>query len=239
MKGHAPQAPPVLAVRSFGKGRIACYPLGINYSGRNHRNPWWADVVECNGDPGSRQPSDSMKMQMNACRWAGEPALGIAGFGTFKPEPYKPVQFPKAVSWDRDQFSLPAKTGVRGIFGAHTSYSDGEGTVADYVKAAKAAGLSFIVFNDPLEGLTSERLARLKADCAAVSKDDDFYACPGIEFTDGVGNRWAFWGENVVFPQKTFQEGGKTYRQWDGQRVREVRRLYHHVSIWRQRPVGL
>ena len=49
-------------------------------------------------------------------------------------------------------------------------------------------------------------MARLKADCAAASKDGDFYACPGIEFTDGVGNRWAFWGEKIVWPDASFLE---------------------------------
>ena len=60
----------------------------------------------------------------------------------------------------------------------------------DYVKAAKLAGLSFIIFTDPLENLTPEDFARLKADCTAASQDGRFLACPGYEFTDGTGNRW-------------------------------------------------
>ena len=100
----------------------------------------------------------------------------------------------------------------------------------EYAKAAKAVGLSFLVFNDPLEKLTSETLDKLKADCAAVSKDSGFYACPGIEFTDGVGNRWAFWGERVRFPRTSFREGKQTYVQWDGARVRH----YGEYAYWCQ-----
>jgi hypothetical protein len=91
--------------------------------------------------------------------------------------------------------------------------------VADYVQAAKAAGLSFIVFADPLEKLTEAKLGRLKADCAQASKGGDFYACPGIEFTDGIGNRWTSWGESLVWPEASFRSGTFTHVQWDGERV--------------------
>ncbi|MCG2660783.1 MAG: hypothetical protein L6437_11130, partial [Kiritimatiellae bacterium] len=239
VEGAYTSTPPVLAVRAFGKGRVACYPISYIFTGCNYGNPLWAHVVETKGDPDSGRPSDSMKMQMNAYRWLAAPAMKIAGFGTYKPEPYKSVQFPKSVNWDALQFGkpfggdpnftypdgqkpltlAPPSASVRGIFGAHTAYTDGKGTVAQYVQAAKRAGVACLVFTDPLEKLTPEKLAKLKADCAEASKAGDFYACPGIEFTDGMGNRWAFWGEKIVFPDASFQKGKHTYVQWDGQKV--------------------
>lgn len=223
--GTYAQAPPVLAVRSLGKGRIVGYPISPLFTGSNHRNPLWADIVETNGDRAAGQSSQSMRIQMNAYRWLAEPSAGLSDFGTYAAQPYQPVQFPAAVEWDKHRFGQPAAaaagaTGIRGIFGAHSSYSDGRGSVADYAAAAKAAGLSFIVFADPLEKLTPEKLDRLKADCAEASQDGGFYACPGIEFTDGIGNRWAFWGEALVWPEASFQSGQFTHVQWDGQRVR-------------------
>ena len=235
-EGTYATAPPVLAERQLGTGRIVCYPISALFTGLNHRNPLWADIVECNG--GGGKPSHSMKMQMNAYRWLAEPSRGLDGFGTLAETTYKPVQFPSKVDWNQYQFartpameksitypdgqivrlSAPA-AGIRGIFGAHSAHSDGSGSVADYARAAKAAGLSFIVFADPLERLTKAALDKLKADCAASSKCGDFYACPGIEFTDGIGNRWAFWGETVVWPDSSFSEGTFTYSQWDGQRI--------------------
>ncbi|MBI4026946.1 MAG: hypothetical protein HY360_18315 [Verrucomicrobia bacterium] len=218
--GTYPSAPPVLAVRQLGKGRIVCYPIEYLFTGMNYGNPLWSSVVESAGDPSANRPSQGMKLQMNCYKWLAEPALKNASLGTMKRAPYQPVQFEKAV--DRDQVPLggPAPAEIRGIFGAHSAYSDGKGTVDDYVKAAKAAGLAFLVFNDPLEKLTAETLQKLKTDCANASKDPSFYACPGIEFTDGDGNRWATWGEKTLFPVKSFKDCDREYIQWDGKVVR-------------------
>ncbi|MCG2659246.1 MAG: hypothetical protein L6437_03240 [Kiritimatiellae bacterium] len=236
--GTYAEAPPVLAVRALGKGRIVCYPISTLFTGMNHRNPLWSEIVETNGDRITRQPSHSMKMQMNAYKWLAEPACALAGFGTYVFEPYKPIQFPASVDWDKiqfaktpgtnDEFTYPdgqkamvsaATTGIRGLVGAHSSHSDGQGSVADYVKAAKATGLSFLVFADPLEKLTPATLEKLKADCAEASKAGDFYACPGVEFSDGIGTRWAFWGEKIVWPEASFKSGKFSHVQWDGQKV--------------------
>ena len=239
VEGTYAEAPPVLAVRRLGKGRIVCYPISVLFTGANHRNPLWADIVECNGDRAAGQPSYSMTMQMNAYRWLAEPCRGRPDHGTYVGTPYKPIRFPAKVDWDRVRFPTTpglgesvtypdgrtavvsaATSGIRGIVGAHTSHAGGDGSVADYVQAAKAAGLSFIVFADPLAKLTEARLNRLKADCAAASRAGDFYACPGIEFSDGIGNRWVFWGEKVTWPEASFQGQKHTYVQWDGERVR-------------------
>jgi hypothetical protein len=219
VEGTYSSAPPVVAVRQLGKGRVLCYPISNLFTGQNHRNPLWADIVEQSGDRAADRPSHSMKLQMNAYRWLAEPARDQKDYGTYVQEPYQPIRFPAKVAWD-GPFGTP-RHGIRGIFGTHSAYSDGSGTVADYVAAAKAAGLSFIVFNDPLERLTKETFAKLKADCVAASAGGDFYACPGVEFTDGVGNRWAVWGEKVVWPAASFSNpsGSLKYVQWDGQRL--------------------
>ena len=237
LPGTVPSAPPVLAVRELGKGRIVSYALADLYTGMNHLNPMWSEIVETNGDPASHQGSDSMKLQMNAYKWLAQPSAGLADYGTYKAVPYQPVQYPGSVDWDRLQFTATeAKTtaypdgqvqvaeapsnGIRGIFGVHTSYSDGTGTVADYVKAAQAAGLSFVVFNDPLELLTAAKLDQLKADCAAASTSK-FYAVPGIEFSDVNGNRYAMWGPKVIYPAASFKEPKNEYVEWDGKAIHQ------------------
>ncbi|HEY3418276.1 MAG TPA: hypothetical protein VGM23_15470, partial [Armatimonadota bacterium] len=185
--GTYKNAPPVLAVREMGKGRLACLPLATVYTGANYLNPVWGNVFETAGDRKSGIPSDGLTLLMNSYRWLAEPARQDPTFGTYTFPPYKPVQYPPTTSWDGWTPGAAQPTGSRGIFGLHTTYSDGKGTVADYARAGKAAELSFIVFADPLEQLSPEKLKALKADCAA-SSTADFYACPGIEFTDGVGN---------------------------------------------------
>ncbi len=244
-EGTYATAPPVVAVRQLGAGRIVCYPISPLFTGMNHSNPLWSETVETAGDPAAGRPSDSMKLQMNAYHWLAEPVLENPAFGTYRPEPYQPVEFPPSVDWDKAQFSAipglsyapegtptvtPPAYGLRAIFGVHTALSDGQGSVADYVAAAQAAGLSVIVFAEPLESTTAVKLAQLKADCAAASQAGDFYACPGVEFTDGIGNRWAMWGEKIEFPDATFTDPyrpDREYNLWDGRRVLH----YGHYAI--------
>ncbi|MHB9024709.1 MAG: hypothetical protein ACYC7E_11135 [Armatimonadota bacterium] len=217
--GTYKEAPPVLAVREMGKGRLACLPLASIYTGANYLNPVWGNVFETAGDRKTGTPSDGLTLLMNSYKWLSEAARQDPTFGTYQSPPYKPIQYPPTTNWDGWTPPAPKPTDSRGIFGLHTTYTDGKGTVADYARSAKAAGLAFIVFADPLEQLTSEELTRLKADCKANSTAD-FYACPAIEFPAGVGNRWITWGDKIVFPDASFKDKQWTYTQWDGQRVR-------------------
>lgn len=240
IEGTYKSAPPVVAVRQFGKGRIVSFPLTRLYAGVNYGLVIWDNVVERDGDLSARIPSHTLDLVMKAYQWLAEPAQADPKIGTYQPKPYKRVAFPKTtVDWDKFDWNIPEdggvkgfaykdgqsisftkpSPGVKGIIGAHTSYTDGKGTVADYVKAAKAAGLSFIVFNDPLEMLDAKELEQLKKDCKQAS-DGSFYACPGIEFTDDNDNRWAMWGHKVVFPPSDFTRNQKEhYKLWDGKRL--------------------
>lgn len=225
--------PPILAIREMGKGRIVSYPISEIFTGLNYLNPLWDNTVEEKGDPLSGRKSDSWQLQMNCYKWLGENALKIEQIGTYKFEPYKEIVYPEKVSWDKYNFSKPLTptTLAKGIVGAHSSYTDGEGNVFDYVEECKKQGLSFIVFTDPLELLTPQKLNSLINDCKKAS-GKDFYACPGIEFTDGNGIRWIMIGENIKFPPEKFISGGKTYTQWDGKKVN----YYGHYAIYNNCP---
>jgi hypothetical protein len=217
--GHYSSEPPVIAVRQYGKGRIVCYPIQEAYTWRHFGLKFWNPVVESIGD--GKISSDGMKMWINAVKWLAEPALKNRDLGQYKRKPYKRVVFPKTVEFDSRKFWNPkaVNSQARGIFGAHTSYSDGSGTVADYVAAAKAAGLSFIVFTDPLEKMTQESLDALKKDCKSVS-DSKFLAIPGIEFNDKNQNRWLFWGQKINYPPKNIKKrNGVESLQWDGNKI--------------------
>lgn len=221
--GSYTTTPPIVANRSIEKGRLVCFPLAIVHAGINYNSPVWDNTVETRGNPAAQLPSDTLKLLLNAYRWLGEPALSNPELGGHLTTPTQPIQYPAAVEWDTRTLNDVCENGIRGIFGAVSSYAGGKGTVADYAQAAKAAGLQYIVFADPLEKLTPESLAKLKVDCAKASAAD-FYACPGVEFPDGLDNRWAAWGEKVVFPDKTFkgQYGSKeVFEQWDGEKVRQ------------------
>ncbi len=219
--GTYASAPPVVAVRTLGKGRILSYPLTPIHWRLNINNPLWAETVERSGDPGRGLRSDSQQLIVNGIKWLGEPAQAEPGFGTHAFVPYEPIRYPPRVEWDGRPYSPPATTDqVRGIFGAISNHAGGAGTVAEYAASARAAGLAFVVFADPLEQLTPESLEQLKADCLAVS-DETFYACPGLQFTTGVEMRWAIWGEKLIFPQETKESPGKpfVYKQWENGRI--------------------
>lgn len=219
--GTYQSAPPIVAVRSFGKGRVMVFSVPARSVYTNYGVPGWNMIVESAGNAAANLPSDGGKLVLNGLKWLSETSKDNPALGTLKTEPAPKIQFPASVEWDKNQFPEPTK-GVRGVLGAKTALSDGTGTVADYVAAAKAAGLSFIVFNESLEKMTPQKLDQLKADCKAASTDS-FYACPGLEFSDDLANRWAIWGDRVIFPQAQFNRAyGETnekrppLQQWDG-----------------------
>ena len=105
------------------------------------------------GDRDANRPSGSMQMQMNAYRWLAEPRFRTRPWELTSPSPTRRCNIRRngshlAGTFLRLGLSLRCCVRrVRGIVGAHSAYAGGKGSVADYVKAAKAAGLSFLVFN--------------------------------------------------------------------------------------------
>ena len=214
-------APPIAAVRSFGKGRVMAVSVPARSVHANYGVPGWNMIVETAGDRTGKRPSDGARLVLNGLRWLVETSRDNPALGAFRSENGAAVEFRKSIDWDAWNFPPPTK-GVRGVLGARTALSDGTGTAAQYAAAARGAGLSFIVFNESLEKMTPEKLDRLKRECKQASTTD-FYACPGVEFSDDLGNRWAIWSERIVFPPKSFQRAyGQTSEkrpelaQWDG-----------------------
>ncbi|MBI2299282.1 MAG: hypothetical protein HYU66_10140 [Armatimonadetes bacterium] len=220
--GTYPSAPPIAAVRSFGKGRVMAYSVPARSVHANYGVPGWNMIVESAGNAAAGLPSDGARLTLNGIRWLAETSRDNPALGTFRTDAVSEVKFPERIDWDKAELPAPVP-GIRGILGARTALSDGTGSVADYAAAARAAGLSFIVFNEALEKMTAAELEQLKADCKQASTAD-FYACPGVEFGDELGDRWAIWSERIVFPQESFKRAyGETneqhppLRQWDGQ----------------------
>ncbi len=226
--GSVASAPPICAVRTFGKGRVAVLAADRIYSGQNIGLPSWSHIVENRGF--ADKPGDLMKLLTQLLKWTAEPSLKA---GTVKPLPpsnFKKVEYPAAVNWDDVNFRAPDAKPCRGIIGAHSSFAGGKSTVAEYVAAAKKAGLQFIVFTDPLEKSSAEKIAALKAACQAAS-DDAFTACPGVEFTDGSGIRWVFFGPKVAWPdEKTFYKDGFPHKLWVDKKIQHYGRYAAQCS---------
>ncbi|HOF88657.1 MAG TPA: hypothetical protein PLZ36_11230, partial [Armatimonadota bacterium] len=199
---QAEKSPTLLATREVGKGRLAA--LGIN--------PEWifASPGNCppvqdmltNGQGG--KPSNWIRLYANLFRWMAAPTLAAGKGGTATPESLLTATFkPKDPEPLRDWTTAPPITDqdqLRGLVGARSSYSGGTATVEEWVKAAKAHGLQYLAFLEPLAFTSAEKFNQFKADCAKYS-DDDFYAIPGIWWRDAHTNTAQFFfGDNVQYP---------------------------------------
>ena len=215
--GTVDSAPPIVAVREFGKGRVVSVAVDKIFTGMNLNVPSWSQRVEKGTD---EQPSDVMTLMANAAMWAAAPALKVATLGSYGLPTYKPVEFPASFVVNPN-FVADKKNQAKGVIGLRSNFTEGKSSIAEYVVAAKAAGLSFIAFIDPLEQLTKEKLDDFKKACLEASSDD-FYVCPGVEFTDGAGLRWIFLGEKIIWPNpEPFRRGapGVDYTRWDGKAI--------------------
>jgi hypothetical protein len=84
------------------------------------------------------------------------------------------------------------------LIGARSSYSDGKGSVADWAKAARAAGFKAIVFTEKFEAFKAANWSKFMQECAANSSPD--FAClQGIDIADTYGNRFLILG-TITFP---------------------------------------
>jgi hypothetical protein len=195
---------PLAAVRTLGAGRVALFGVPNTYSFLAVNFPG-ADAFLYEGIEG--KPSDGRKLIVNLLRWLSEPAVkaGLCGGTTpehlFKPHIAMHVSAPPPVKWDAEMgpFGKP----YRGLAGARTVLSTGKSTVADYAKAARAAGVDFIVFLEDHKAMTPEKNAQLRKECSAVS-DEKFQAIPGFTIEDEFGNGWFMVGEKATYPDPVY-----------------------------------
>ena len=91
------------------------------------------------------------------------------------------------------ELSDPLVTGelhyFKGLVGAHSAFSDGQGSVDDFAAEAKKAGYSVIVFAENFEKLSHADFDKLLAACEKNS-NDDFVCLPGIDIMDPDNNHF-------------------------------------------------
>jgi len=204
-KKEGPSAPPLMAIREVGKGRIAVMAIRYYWIFTPPSNCPTAEAMLTAGAGG--KPSDWRRVFANAFRWLAEPSLQAGMGGAKTPET---VLNPPVEVWQPQPFKgwskLPAiqdvgsQPQVTGLIGARTALSSGTGTVADYVKAAKAAGLRFIVFLEDSLKMNQAAWDKLVAACKAAS-DETFAAIPGLTYEDAQGNHLYAFADEVKFPK--------------------------------------
>jgi len=188
--------PEIIAVRPESgerKGRMMVLPIYTTWTWGNYGHPAMKEAFLFNGD--GIRPSDGHKFLLNAWRWLAAPAVeagfrgGLAPTAAAKAKVEAPDlapagwEAPETIDWGR----IHGGPWMRGLIGARSQYGGGSGTVAEWVAAAKAAGLQYLIFVDELGKLSPEGYAKLIADCQAAT-DNTFTAIPGLGAydTDGV-----------------------------------------------------
>ncbi len=122
-------------------------------------------------------------MFFNIYNWLAAPSLGGGVLGGYVAPPD-----PKPQRLQCPELSTTGKvpgTAYKALIGAHSAYSDGSGSVAEWASAAKAKGYSILVFAENLALMSEAKWNREKADCAAVT-DSTFKAVAGIDYMDNM-----------------------------------------------------
>jgi hypothetical protein len=196
---------PLAAVRPLGQGRVALVGLPQTYSFAAPHSWPGADVVLYAGLDG--QPSDGRRFLFNLLRWLAEPSqqAGLGGATTpdslLQPYRYRQAQPPPPVRWEAPL--ARQRRFYRGLAGARTVLSTGQSTVEEYARAAKEAGLDFLIFLEDHRAMTPEKNEQLRQECRQVS-DGTFQAIPGFTIEDEFGNFWFVLGEKATYPERSY-----------------------------------
>ncbi len=195
---------PLLAYKTASKGRIIYLGIVAHYLDSPVATTTLESIVLERGMKGV--PSDGFKLFTNSLRWLAEPTLADGSMGGAEQQqsilqnPYK-IKFDKPYVWD-EHVAFPAQdTHYPGIVGARTRYSSGKASADEWVAAAQAKGLAFVVFLEEFSRLSAEDFNKLKADCARLSTPE-FAALPGFTIDDEIGNHYFYCGPSFGYPEK-------------------------------------
>ncbi len=193
------QSPPIMGVREMGKGRLAVLGIGRQWT---FAPPSFCPTVENLLAKGvDDKPSKWLRLFANTFRWLAEPSMA-AGMGGLKtPDtvlnpPKKKWGHPAQRDWSKLR-PIANQPQNAGLIGARTELSSGTGTVADYVREAKKAGLKFIVFMEDSLKLDRAKWDKLVAECKA-NTDENFLAAPGLTYEDAQGNHLYLFADKVT-----------------------------------------
>ncbi len=204
--------PALMAIRSVGAGRAALIAEWPQFSvGSGTKWIFDRDVL----DRGlSGRASDFGKLLANTLAWLATPSLAAGALGGWTMHADR-LQAPNSKDAVKAQFPAAGPTYdpatlarvvapsgqsfFKGLIGAKSAYSSGSGSIADYARAARAAGLDFVVFLEDFDRMSKEKLAALTADCAR-SSGPDLLLLPGFAAESNIGNHLFFFSPHPEWP---------------------------------------
>ncbi len=222
--GHSPKArkipgtysesPPLLAARSFGKGRVAVWPTLATFTLLDGYSPILENGIVMRGRRGSMR-SDGARLTYNLLRWLSEHSLSDKSFGNaiakskLKPkQTAEPEELPlgfRTIDWKEVREFGPAfQHAYLGLIGARTSLSTGKGTPDQFIAAAKEVGYEFIVFCEDINEMPKQNWLKLVEACEKGT-DEKFRAIPGMYYLDNEGDAFAVLG-NIGYPPQEWAD---------------------------------
>jgi hypothetical protein len=219
--------PDLFAIRTYKSGRIAFCSIWPQFSiGQGTR--WLYDRRVLDKGIGDR-PSDFGRLIENTLAWLATSVgdrRGVGGFTTdtrrLEPPNERPgvkqafvarAQARKVTAESALKVARRRGSLYRGLIGAQTSLGAGEGTVEEFARAARQAGLQFVVFLEEFSRLTPEELDRLVRETEAhSSKDLQLY--PGYWLETNTGNRIFLFGRGLEAPPPDLIVDGRLNQQY-------------------------
>jgi len=211
--------PVLFAVRDLkGAGRLAAVQTWHQFSIGSGMKWSYNNEILKTGLAG--RPSDYGKLLLNTYKWLAEPSLKSGALGGYVTEAtrllepqLKPGAMKAFADWVHEEEEVleyrrpPSKGKIfRGLIGAETSLSGGSGTVADFARTAREAGLDFVVFLEDFASLTPQKLETLKAEVNKQSTDE-LQLLAGYKMKSNIGNYLFVFGENPVWPEERLLVG--------------------------------
>ena len=213
--------PALLAIRTIGNGRLALLAEWRQFS-IGSGTKWIFDrEVLSRGLAG--RPSDFGALLSNTFRWLAEPSAAGAALGGWRtradhfqaPNASETVKARyRATPYDPSSVShapIDIRKVFRGLIGARTTYSAGHSNVTEYARAARAAGLDFVVFLEDFERMSPEKLDALTTDCSRAS-GPDLLLLPGFSITSNIGNHLFFFSPHPQWPPDSVLTGPQRSR---------------------------
>ena len=198
--GTYASAPPMLAVRQYGKGRICVWPIASSCVWQDGYHLRWGGGLTMDGEAQGRK-GNAAKLLENLFTWLAAPSKGVCGGYVPPPVAAAPESGFEPMDWDHLKVQgayLPRN--FVGLIGARTALSTGHGQPQEFIAAAQAAHYDFIAFTEDLASLTKEKFATLQAACQA-STAAGFPAYPGYSYLDESGNSWVTFSDHLIYPE--------------------------------------
>ncbi|NOZ20356.1 MAG: hypothetical protein GXP25_04625 [Planctomycetes bacterium] len=193
--------PPLMAVRQFGQGRIAVFPIASSTLWQDGYHALWGDGLPMDGETKGMK-GNGARLMKDLFAYLSEPSKGR--FGGYVPK--APVVKTREdrlrpIDWDKIHVEgIQRKNLYVGLIGARSALSSGQGRPAEFIQAAKEAGYNFIAFTEDLAKLTPEKFTSLKKICED-NCSREFKAYPGFTYLDDSGNTWVTFSNTLSWPK--------------------------------------